>query len=803
MLDTLLRELRLSLRTLLKAPSFTAAVVATIGLAVGATTAMFAVVDGVLLRPLPFPGSGQVVALCETNPSIGDHCGASPMNVADWDRDSGALERAGVARTEAFIGSGGGETWGVRGGIASPSFFEVLRLAPALGRLIEGRDMAPGANRVVLLTHRYWQQRLGADPAVVGRAVTLDDEPCVVVGVLPPDAYVPGSSLAEVEVWKPLTASVDNVEERSWRGFTAIGRQREGASRETLRAELDTVRARLAAAYPEANKDWGLRIVGLRERVVGGIGRTLWIFLGAVAIVLLIACANVASLLLVRATARGGEFAVRAALGAGRGQLARQLIVESLLLSLGGGLLGLLRAAWATSAFVALAPASIPRLGEVQVDLRVAVFALALAGVTALLFGAAPARHASRCTTLAAGSRATGANTRLRSAFVVAQVALALTLLAGAGLLARGFGLLLAWDPGFDRDGLVTSWMLPPASTPDPVATLERVREEVAAIPGVRSVALGSAGPLFGGEETGALVVEGGPAGAEAGARGTVPASERPTVLWYDVSPEYFDTLGVRLLRGRRFTEADGRGALAVSIVNETLARRIFGAGNPLGHRITVDDYPSEIVGVVADTRPLRPDEETRPQVFWPIRQYRRGAAYLVMRATPGMAGLESATRARAASVNAAIQLSPVRSIDEWFSRELVAPRFNMLLVLAFSIVALLLGAVGVYGVIAYALASRMRELGVRIALGATPRGLMRAAVGRGMLLAATGIAIGCVAAVPLGRVIAGLIYGLPPHDPVALGGAVAALALAAWVACWIPARRASRIDPIAALRVE
>ncbi|MBP1635875.1 MAG: permease [Acidobacteria bacterium] len=765
MLDTLLRELRFSLRTLLKAPSFTAAVVATIGLAVGATTAMFAVVDGVLLRPLPFAGSGGAVALCETNPSIGSHCGASPANVADWDRDSAALERAGVARTEPFIARGGGETWGVRGGIASPGFFEVLRLAPALGRLIEERDMRPGANRVALLGHAYWEQRLGADPAAVGRAVTLDDEPFTVIGVLPAGAYVPGAPLAEVEVWKPLTASVDDVGNRSWRGFTAIGRVAGGASRERLEAELATIRARLASAYPEANRGWGLRIVGLREQVVGGVERTLWIFFGAVAIVLLIACANVASLLLVRATARGGEFAVRAALGAGRAQLARQLVVESLVLSLGGGLLGLLLAAWATSAFVALAPGSIPRLAEVQVDLRVAAFAFALAALTALLFSAAPARLASRCTALQAGARVAGGNTRLRSAFVVAQVALALTLLFGAGLLARGFGRLLAWDPGFDRAGLVTSWMLPPAST-----------------------------PVFGGEELGGLTVEGRPA---------VPPSEVPAVHWFDVSPEYFDTLGVRLVRGRRFTAADGPGAVQVSIVNETLARRIFGAENPLGRRIVVDEHASEIVGVVGDTRPLRPDQPTRAQVFWPIRQYRRGAAYLVIRTAPGVAGIEAALRARAAAVNAGIQLTPPRAIDEWFARELVAPRFNVLLVLSFAAVALLLGAVGVYGVIAYALASRMRELGVRVALGATPRRLMAAAVGHGMALAAIGIAIGCLAALPLGRVVAGLIFGLSPRDPLAMAAAAGALALAACLACWIPARRASRVDPIAALRVE
>jgi predicted permease len=618
--------------------------------------------------------------------------------------------------------------------------------------------------------------------------------PFTVIGVLPPGAYLPGASLAQVEIWKPLTASIDNVEARGWRGFTAIGRHRDGVSRQALAVELETIRARLAEAYPEDNKGWGLRIVDLRDQVVGGVERTLWLFFGAVAIVLLIACANVASLLLVRATSRGGEFAVRAALGASRGQLARQLAVESLVLSLAGGLVGLLLAAWATSAFVALAPPAIPRLDEVQVDARVAAFTFGLAAAAALLFTLAPARHAARPAALATGTRTTGAGTRLRAAFVVAQVALALALVFGAGLLARGFGLLLAWDPGFDRDGLVTTWMLPPSSVPDAVRTMERVRDEVAAIPGVRSASLASAGPLFGGVETGGLTVEG---------RAARQASQLPTVHWFDVSPEYFATLGVRLLRGRRFTPADDRDSVPVAVVNETLARRFFGDEDPLGRRITVEEHASEIVGVIADVRPLRPDQPTPPEVYWPIRQYRRGAAYLVLRTSPGASGIETSVRRRTAAVNAGVQLSAVRSIDEWFARELVAPRFNVALVLSFALVALALGAVGVYGVIAHALASRVRELGLRVALGATPGRLVASVVGRGMALIAFGIALGLLAALPLGRLAAGLVYGVPPHDPLTLGGAVAALALTAAVACWIPARRAARVDPVAALRME
>ncbi len=800
MIDNVLHDVRLAFRTLAKAPTVTSAVIATVALAIGATTAIFTIVNAVVLRPLPFPESEQAVMLCETNPVVRDWCGASPMNVADWVRMSRSLDSAGVARTESSIVRTGGETYGVSGAVASPGFFRVLRTRAARGRLLEDRDMPRGANHVVVVSEAFWQTRLGGDPGVIGGQIVLDDQPFTVVGVLPADTYMPGSYLATAQLWKPLTASIENVENRRWRGFTAIGRLAGGASRETLGTELETIRGQLAQAYPEANKDWGLRIVGLRTQMVGDMSRTLWIFFGAVGFVLLIACANVASLLLVRASGRASEFAVRASLGARRGRLAQQLVTESLVLSLAGGALGLLLAGWTTSAFVALAPARIPRLAEVSIDGRVMVFAFVLSVVTAIIFGSAPARLASRAdvNAILKGHRSgRGADSRMRSALVVVELALALMLLVSAGLLTRGFARLLAWDPGFDRSNVLTIWMMPPRSARPAAAFMERVRDEVATIPGVRAVALGSSGPaasLFGGGDSGDVAIEG---------RAPFAPGKMPSVDWFDISRQYFDTLGMRVLRGRQLTEYDGANAPHVAIVNETFARRFFAGENPLGRRVTVDKYSSEIVGIVADVRPWQPDQPAPPQIYWPIVQFRRGAAYLIVRTTPGITGIEKSIQARVASIDASIQLSQFETIDDKLTKNLVSPRFNMLLVGTFALVAVLLAAVGVYGVIACSVASRTREIGLHIALGATPRRLVSRIVAGGLRFAAVGIGLGVAGALAVGRLLSSLLYGLPATDPVALASAVVVFAFIALAACWLPARRASRVDPIAALRAE
>ncbi len=797
MLETLRQDVRFAVRTLVKAPGFTAAVVATIALGVGATTAIFTVVNGIVLRPLPFPGSERVVMICETNPRT-SWCGASPLNMADLARESRTLDSAGVGRGEPLIAQIGGESFGVRGGIASPGFFRVLRITPALGRLIEDRDMDRGANHVAVVSEAFWRSRLGADPSVIGRAITVDGQALTIIGVLPPDVFIPIYSGRDL--WRPLTASIDNVDNRAWRGFVPLGRIKAGETVASATAELTALHEQLVQAYPEANKDWGLRLEGLRNHLIGPVSRTLWIFLGAVGFVLLIACANVASLLLVRATGRAREFAVRASLGAGRRRLVRQLLTESLVVSLLGGACGLALAVWATRAFVSLAPASIPRLGEVGIDGRVALFAFLLSTATAVLFGFAPARHASK-TDLSGtlkGLRVAGGDARLRAAFVVVELALALVLLVGAGLLMRSFGSLLAWDPGFSPEGVTFSFMLPPRDVyPDgqAVGAMQRVRDEAATVPGVEGAAIASGGPLFpGGDGTYAMSIDDRP---------PMSPDEGPPVEYYNIDPYYFRTLGVKIVRGRDLSTADTFGAAPVAVVNESLVRRYFPNEDPLGHRVTVSDHSAEIVGVVADVAPFYPDQPVRPLIYWPTDQFRRGTGYLIVRARPGVGGIEKAVRARAAAVDPRIQLSAFVDLESAVGSNLVGPRFNMLLVGVFALVAVLLAAIGVYGVVAYSVASRTREIGVRVALGATPDGIVRQVVRGGLGLAAVGLVVGLAGAVALGRLIASLLYGLPSTDSLALAGAAAVFALVTLVACWVPARRAARVDPIVALRVE
>ena len=798
MIPAILRDLRFAGRTLRKAPAFTAAVLLTMALGIGATVSMFTVVDSIVLRPLPFTESARVVMLCETNPRVPDRCIASPPNVSDWANGSRTLESAGVARSESFVAHTADGLSGVAGGIATPGFFRVLRVQPLLGRLFEERDLDRGSNSVALVSHAFWRRALHDDPAAIGRTLTLDGRSFTLIGVLPADAYIP--QLGIVDVWKPLTASIDNVDNRNWRGFTAIGRLARGTSLAAARAELETTRAQLAAAYPEANADWGIRIADIRDETVAPSRTTLWIFLGATGFVLLIACANVAGLLLVRATRRSQEFAVRAFLGAGRGRVVRQLLTESVVLSLAGGSLGLLFAMWATRAFVVLAPPSIPRLDEVTIDARVALFAVALSVVTALLFGLVPARQASKvdiASTLKGQRHGARRESRLRSGLVIVEIALALILLVGAGLLTRTFGRLLQWEPGFARAGLVASWMLAPSgtyrTTKAAVDVLERARDEVATLPGVQSAALASAGPLFGGVETDALSVEGGVA---------IDPSASP-VNWFDVSPEYFDALGIGIVKGRPFTSGDAAGTTQVAVINEALAKRFFAGRNPLGQRVTMMQHTSEIVGIVADIQPNRPDRATPPGIYWPIRQYPRLAAYLVMRVAPGVQGVEKMVRARVASVDPNIQLTPIVSFNERFSRTLVAPRFNMLILGVFALLAIALAAVGVFGVIAYSIASRTREIGVRVALGATPQRIVGDVVRRGMTLTGAGMIVGLAGSLALGRLLATLLYGLAPTDWVTLAITLLGFVAVAFGACYLPARRAAAVDPLTALRHE
>jgi predicted permease len=798
-MDSLLRDLTFALRTLRRARGFTLAVVATIALGIGANTAIFTILDGIALRPLPFANSERVVSLCETHVQVGDYCIGSPPQVADFADLSDSLVDAGVARTWSFTMRDDEGSVAIPTGIATPGYLRVQGLEPQLGRLFDESELVDGANRVVVLTHGFWQARLGGDPDIVGRQLIFGETPYTVVGVLAQDAWM--HRFAWVQMWAPLTVTPEQTDNRDWRGFVSLGLLAEGTTLEQAREELEGVRLGLEQAYPDTNAGWGLRVDRLRDRVAGPVRPMLLLFLGAVGFVLLIGCANVANLLLVRSTERTGEFAVRASLGAGRGRLLRQLLTESLVLSLLGGVAGFVLAGLVTEAFLALAPGNIPRLDEVGLDLRVFGFALLLSMTTAVVFGLVPAWRAARTDvneTLKSTRHGDARSGGLRSALVVAEMALALMLLLGAGLLARSFTTLLDWDPGFDRTNLVTISALADFSRfdtgPQIVQAFDDIGEAIGAVPGVEAVGQTSAGPLFGGRETGGLAI----AGRE------VPLPEdQISVRWYDIDPHYFGAMGIALVRGRGFADTDDAASVPVAIVNETMVRRFFPEEDPLGQRVTVEEHEAQIVGVVQDVRPFLPNQATGPEIFWPRRQFPRGATFFVVRSGLPLTSLREQVLEGAGQAAPDVRLSRFRPLEEWAGMELVEPRFRVALVAAFALVAVLLSAIGTYGVIAYTVASRTHEIGVRMALGAHPGVITRGVVRSGVRLALIGIAMGVLGGLLLGRTLASMLYGMPAGDPATYVAASAVFLVVAALASWLPARRASRVDPMRALRVE
>lgn len=798
-MESLLRDLIFALRTLRRSPGFTAAIVATIALGIGANTAIFTVIDGIVLQPLPFHGSERVVSLCETHPQVGDYCIASPPQVADLQRLSDVLIDAGVARTWFFTMRGEDGREGVSTGIATPGFLRLHGLQPQLGRLFEESELLDGSNRVVVLSHGFWQARLGGDPEVVGTQLVLDEEPYTVVGVLPADAWI--HDLGWVQVWAPLTVTPENTDQRDWRGFVSLGLLAPGASLESARDELEASRASLEREYPETNTGWGLRVELLRDHVSGPVRPTLMLFLAAVGFVLLIGCANVANLLMVRSTERAEELAVRASLGAGRGRLVRQLLTESLVLAGLGGVCGLGLALFATDAFLALAPPEIPRLQEIGPDLRMLGVALLLSVITAVIFGLAPAWRAASTDvseSLKAVRHGDARTSRLRNALVVAEMTLALMLLLGAGLLMRSFGALLDWDPGFDRQNLSTIAAMADFSQFDSgvavVEAFDAAAEAIGAIPGVDAVGQTSAGPLFGGRETGAMEIAG---------RAAPAADEQVSVRWYDIGPDYFATMGIALLRGRGFADSDDGAAPAVALVNETLARRFFPDEDVIGQRLTVEQHEAEVVGVVRDVQPFRPDESTGAEIYWPKRQFPRGATFFVVRSGLPPSQLREQVSERVREVAPDIRLSNPRTLHDWTSRQLVAPRFRAALVGMFALIAVVLSAIGTYGVIAYTVAARTHEIGIRVALGARPGEITGQIVRGGLALALAGVAMGVAGALLIGRALTSLLFGLPPTDPIAYAAACGLFLAVALVASWLPARRAARLDPMRALRAQ
>jgi predicted permease len=799
-LEDLVADIRFAARSLRRAPGFTAAVILTLALGIGANTAIFSVLNGVVLRPLDFPDPDRLVELCEEHESVAGFCTTSFVNVRDFDTRSHTFERVGAARGWSFILRGPDGAESVRGGLADDRLLRVLRVSPALGRGFEEADLGPDAPPVALLSHSAWRIRFVSDPDLVGRDITIDDERSTVIGVLPPGLEVPG--LEGVEIWRPIPFDYADPANRGWRGFRAVGRLHPGIPIEEGVSDLRAVAAALGIEYPDTNAGWGLRGASLHDSVVGGSRGALSVFMGAVGFVLLIACANVANLLMARSARREREFAVRRSLGAGAGRLARMLLAEGLLLACAGAAVGLLLAVWAVRTFVALAPAGIPRVDAVTLDGAAVLFTVAVAGVATLLFGILPAARAARpnlVTSLRTGPDSLG-RMRLgaRAALVAAEVALGLVLLVGAGLLGRAFLDVSGWDPGFDRERLVVFWALASdgkyETGHDVVASFEEMTTELAALPAVRAIGMASAGPLFGGRETIAFRVP--------GIDGT--GGGLPVARWYDMDPGYFRTMGIPLLEGRYFDAADDSAGAPVAIVNRTLANRFFPDGHAVGGRVELEGRgPVSVIGVVADVRPFRPDAVAEPEIYWPIAQRTRFASHFVLRAGSDPAALERAVRARVAGVAPDVAVGGFRTMDDLVAGGLVSPRFNMIVVAVFASIALCLAAIGVYGVISYNVSRRTREIGLRKALGADRDRIVAQIIRQGLTPTLAGLVIGIAGALVLTRLMGGMLYGVRPTDPGTLASVALGFGLIAAAACWIPARRAAALEPMEAMRLE
>jgi putative ABC transport system permease protein len=799
-------DLRHALRTIARQPGFAAAVVVTLALGIGAATAIFSFVDGVLLKPLPFPEADRLVAVEESNPAQGKpHYVASSRNVEDWERSTRSVAAFGAWRDWGFRMTTPEGPRGVAGGIASPSLFRLLGVQPAAGRLFRDDENVPGSDRVVLASYRFWQRELGGRADAVGTLLPLDGESYRLVGVLPASFDTP--RLGWEDLWAPLAVDPDQQLGRFVRNRRVYARLAPGASVAQAQAELSKVAGALAAEYPDTNAGWGVTVRPLLSFEVGESARaTVLALAAAVVVLLLVACANVAHLLLVRASASERELAVRVALGAGRGAVLRHVATLGVSLSLLAGALGALLAWPAVRALVAAAPAGVPRLAQVAVDGRVLAFTVVVALLSGVAFSLVPALRVGRIEVSAAlrdATRSSGGveGRRLRGTLVAGEVALTVVLVALAGVLGRTVLRLAALDSGFDPSRVLTLQLFMPhqgyESEASRAALYRQAIASVAALPGVSAVGGASAGPNFGGGDGDIeLTVEG---------RAAAPKGSNPTAGYYDVSPGYFHALGVPVLRGRELTDGDGPGAPPVAVINEAMAKRFFPGEDPVGKVVRGVQWDAEyrIVGVVADTREVGLGSAETPEIYVAYLQGTRYATYLVVRSAVEPASLETAVRARIHEIDPAVLVAHVAPLSSLIGAELRTPRFRAVLVGAFALVGVLLAAVGVFGVVSYVVGRRTREIGIRVAVGAGRGEIVWLVLGQGMRPVAVGLGIGLAATLLVGRAARALLFGISSLDVPSLAGAAAAALVVGALACALPAARAARLDPVTALRWE
>jgi len=813
-------DLRYGVRMLAKAPGFTVLAVLTLALGIGANTALFSVVNGVLLNPLPYPQPDQLVTLDESKPNF-ETGSISYPNFLDWQKDNHTFTSMAISRNYSFNMTGLGDAERVRAAFITSDFFRVLGVKPAIGRTFAPGEDRVGAAPIALISASFWNRKLGSAHDVLGKALTLDGRSYAIVGVIPADFDLLLRNLGTPEVYVPVGQWDNNflLKRMAGLGFHGVGRLKPGVTVDQAKADMNRVTSNLAAAYPDDDKGIGATVRPLKKYVVGRVQSLLLILLASVSFVLLIACVNVANLLLARATGRTREFAVRLALGAAPARIIRQLLTESVLLALAGGGLGLAVAAWGTQAALAVLPASLPRASEIKLDARVLLFTLAISVLAGVIFGLAPAYKALRTSlhdTLKEGGRgASGAHHRAHGALVVAEMALALVLLIGAGLMVRTLALLWRVNPGFDSHNVLTFGvsLSPSMRMASPAAirnALRNVTATLEAIPGIQAASLSwGASPLSGDDED-LFWIEGEPKPAT--------ESDMHWALSYVVQEDYLKVMGIPLERGRFFTAQDNESAPHVILIDDVFAQRYFPGQNPIGKHVYIDikGGVAEIVGIVGHVKQWGLDSDDtqslRAQLYFPYMQLPDPAMRLSWSGTGALVRFSGSAPAIAASIRTAFKrvnneqvLFGLETMDEVIADSLATRRFSMILLGSFAAVALLLASVGIYGVISFLAGQRTHEIGVRIALGARRLDVLRLVMGQGAKMALLGVAIGLVAASGLTSLMTkySMLFGVSAVDPLTFASVAILLTVVALAACYLPARRAMRVDPVVALRYE
>jgi predicted permease len=813
-----LQDIRYALRMLAKSPGFMAIAILTLALGIGANTALFSVVNGVLLSPLPYPDPDHLVSLYSRTPTFTKSSISYP-NFIDWQRNNRSLASIAAYRSDDFNLTGAGEPERVRAEMISADFFSILGVTPTIGRDFTTQDDHAGAAPVVLLGEGFWKRKWGGSPQILGQAISLNGTPYTVVGIIPASFFFMGNNFRLSDAYVPVGQWTDPtfLDRRVSMGMDAVARLKLGVTFAQARSDMDSVAQALAKAYPDADKASGITMVPLKQDMVGDVAPLLYVLLGAVGFVLLIACVNIANLLLARSTGRTREFAIRAALGASRGRVVRQLLTESILLAVTGGVLGILLAAWGTRASIRILPQALPRSGQVGLDAHVLLFTLGLSLFAGILFGLAPALKAFQSNlqeTLREGGRGSSAvRHRLQSIFVVAETALALVLLVGAGLMIRSLVQLWGVNPGFNPHQLLSfSIAYPPEMMKAPPDQLRnqslQLDAALEAIPGVESVsAMGGSLPMQGDSEL-PFWLEGRPA--------PTSDSDMNWALFYLVEPGYLSAMQTPLQRGRFLSVQDTLHTPPVIVIDEDFAHKYFPGQDPIGKRVNLGIFgeQAEIVGITDHVKHWGLDSDAhatiQAQFYFPLMQVpdkfmpllSKGVRF-VMRTRVPPDTLLGVTRRTIEQLNSQQVMYGEETMDETIADSLAARRFAMDLLAVFAVLALVLACVGIYGVISYLAGQRTHEIGIRIALGAQRADVLRLVIGQGARMALIGVALGTAAALGLTRLVANQLFGVSAHDPLTFGGVALLLALVAVAACYLPARRAIRVDPMVALRYE